>query len=83
MIRFIFKENNNVSDFVSFLNIQHLHLHFTYETEKDHQLPFIGINITRNKKCTSLIGQVFTGSQHLLECTPISQAMNHLAVSWL
>ena len=28
----IFKENDNVSDFVSFLNIQHPNLHFTYET---------------------------------------------------
>ena len=39
----IFKENDNVSDFISFLNIQHPNLHFTHETEKDNQLPFIGL----------------------------------------
>ena len=43
----ICKENDNVSDFASFLNIQHPNLHFTYETEKDHQLPFMSCNDLR------------------------------------
>ena len=45
----LFKKSEHVQLFVNYMNIKHKNISFSYKTEKDGAMPFLDVNITREK----------------------------------
>ena len=44
---FLFKRPKHVKPFVDYMNSKHKNINFTFETEKDGQMPFLDVNVFR------------------------------------
>ena len=48
----LFKRPEHVKPFVDYMNSKHKNINFYFETEKDEQMPFFDVNVSReNGKC--------------------------------
>ena len=48
----LFKRPEHVKPFVDYMNSKHKNINFCFETEKDEQMPFLDVNVSReNGKC--------------------------------
>ena len=50
----LFKRPQNVKPFVGYTNSKHQNINFSFETEKDEQMPFLDVNVfCENGKCVT------------------------------
>ena len=62
----LFKRPEHVKSFVDYMNSTYKNIKFSFETEKDEQMPFLDVNVFReNGKLVTM----FTEKKHLLEFT--------------
>ena len=60
----MFKRPEHVKSFVDYMNSKHKNINFSFETEKDEQIPFLDVNVFReNGKLVTNVyrKETFTG----------------------
>ena len=58
----LLKRSEHVKPFVDYVNSKHKNINFSYETEKDEQMPFLDVNVFREKFVTNVYRkETFTG----------------------
>ena len=63
----LFKRPEHIKPFVDYMNSKHKNINFSFETEKDGQMPFLGVNLCRENG--KFVTNVYRKKKHLLDFT--------------